>query len=199
MPTSNSFREAESSSIAGLAYHEYPPDYFNGWKRFATSPLNASGFFAVAYKKGDDIIIAYRGTNSLVGDISADLSFVSGTWHQQFSDAAKFTNDIKKNNSGSTVYVTGHSLGGGIGQLMSKMFNLSGITFEAVGAKSVSLTREFYENAKFYNQNPDRNNTATLVNYSANVSFISDDTDDLFYSSQFNPTDHQTQELYYLN
>ena len=173
MPTSNSFREAEISSIAGLAYHEYPPDYYNGWKRIAAVTLNSSGFSAVAYKKGDDIIIAYRGTDGLVGDISADLSFVSGTWHQQFSDAAKFTNDIKNSNKNSNIFVTGHSLGGGIGQLMSKMFDLPGITFEAVGAKSVSLTREFYENAKFFNQDPDRNNTATVVNYRIEGSVVS--------------------------
>ncbi len=173
MPTSNSFREAESSSIASLAYHKNPPDYYNGWKRIAAVTVSSSGFSAVAYKKGDDIIIAYRGTDGLVGDVSADLSFVSGTWHQQFSDAAKFTNDIKNNNRNSNIFVTGHSLGGGIGQLMSKMFNLPGITFEAVGAKSVSLTREFYENAKFYNQNPDRNNTATVVNYRVEGSLVS--------------------------
>jgi hypothetical protein len=149
-------RNAQLSTLSNLAYKENPPDSTNGWTRMTIAPNTASGFSAVAYRNSNgEVAIAFRGTDSLK-DMVTNGAFVSNGWRQQFSDAADFVNKVKlemrdQGISGSPI-VTGHSLGGGIAQVMGKMFGLNGAAFDAPGAAGVTQSAGFSQTAAQYGQ-----------------------------------------------
>jgi hypothetical protein len=84
-----------------------------GWKVVDHASSFISGFAATAYKNGDNIVIAFRGTEvpdlrDWVVDVSA---FVLG-WALQDEDAKSFAERVATKYQGKTFYVAGHSLGG---------------------------------------------------------------------------------------
>lgn len=85
-----------------------------------------------------------------MSDLKADKTFVVGGWSQQFTDAAKFTADVKalttsgdERYQGAKLITTGHSLVDGIAQIMSKMFSLDGTGFDGPGASRPVLDNQF--------------------------------------------------------
>ena len=84
-----------------------------------------SGYYAAAFLniKTNDIIIANRGTetegweNKKRDLIAADTGFVFGEMRKQFADGIKYYNHITANYKAKNIYLTGHSLGGGIAAL----------------------------------------------------------------------------------
>lgn len=82
-------------------------------------------FFARAYRRfSGDVVIAYRGTASLIKDAKADL-LLFGKWQSSYVDAAlKFYDTIFDLSKDNSLYqhppaVTGHSLGGYLAQVVS--------------------------------------------------------------------------------
>ena len=65
-------------------------------------------------------------------------------WDQQFTQGLEFADEIIKKYGGKyAISVTGHSLGGSIAQVVSKMHNLPGVTFDPGGAKNLVDSAEF--------------------------------------------------------
>lgn len=101
------------------------------------------------------VVVSYRGSDNLLsGDAAADAAFGTGSWNQQFTDAAAFTASVKSDKSvaplltttgGYTLLTAGHSLGGGIAQLMGKMFGVDGASYDAPGANAVANSAEFLQ------------------------------------------------------
>lgn len=153
--TTNINRDAQLSTIANAAYLEQPPQTISvggvNWERVKVSDATTSGFYGVAYRnpQTNEIAVAYRGTDGK-SDLKADTTFANGGWNQQFTDAAKFTADVKalttggdERYQGAKMLTTGHSLGDGIAQIMGKMFSLDGTGFEGPGANSVVQNAQF--------------------------------------------------------
>jgi Ca2+-binding RTX toxin-like protein len=94
------------------------------------------GFEATAYRNGDEIVIAFAGTEftDLTGDWLADITMGVGlaSIHPQLMAAALFYETIKNNPScqGATITFTGHSLGGGLAALMGVFFDEQAVTFD---------------------------------------------------------------------
>jgi hypothetical protein len=170
-------RNAQLSTLSNLAYKENPPDSTNGWTRMTIAPNTASGFSAVAYRNSNgEVAIAFRGTDSLK-DMVTNGAFVSNGWRQQFSDAADFVNKVKlemrdQGISGAPI-VTGHSLGGGIAQVMGKMFGLNGAAFDAPGAAGVTQSAGFAQTAAQYGQSTGNQIGGDFTNYNSQGSLIS--------------------------
>jgi hypothetical protein len=128
MTTANLARNAQLSTFSNLAYSDTSPAKFNGWEKLDVNANTANGFFAVAYinPTTNEVVIAYRGTDGLKGYLNADSTFITGSWHPQFSDAAKFTNDVKQavmtvfKIQNPTFKITGHFIGSAIAQVMGK-------------------------------------------------------------------------------
>ncbi|TAN82305.1 MAG: DUF2974 domain-containing protein, partial [Gallionella sp.] len=172
--TTNLTFNAQLSTFSNLSYSDAPPANFNGWTLLDVSPPNPDGFYAVAYQNSaGQVAIAYRGTDGLKGDLAADGSFVAGSWHPQFFDAAAFTNRFIEIYGKDNVLVTGHSLGGGIAQVMARMFGLDGATFDAPGANGVTQSDGFAQAAALYGQPTGNQDAAAFMNYTSQGSAIS--------------------------
>lgn len=93
--------------------------------------LLASGLSINAYKKGDEIVIAVKGTDFLLGsnnlqtakDLITDVGLGAGLPSSQLFQAALFYQKIKEKYGGENVTFTGHSLGAGLASILSVWFN----------------------------------------------------------------------------
>nr|WP_199045116.1 XVIPCD domain-containing protein [Dyella sp. ASV24] len=114
-----------------------------------TNPI--TGYQGTAYQRLDDhhqptgdIVIAHRGTESILDD-AVDAGMVLTGINSQIPDAEKFTQRVlnkakqfAENNhlpfDSANITVTGHSLGGTLAEYTAHKFHLHGETFNAYGA-----------------------------------------------------------------
>ena len=125
--------------------------------------LQYKQFYAAAFEKDDEIVIAYRGTDGDNGEYDSHKDFktlfgllnlgdndfvlehyltngrlIAGIPGIQFKLAVDFYKDIKKHykKKSPTISVTGHSLGGGLAQYVSVMEGVKrGVAWNGVGIK----------------------------------------------------------------
>lgn len=84
-----------------------------------------TGFFARAYKNNEtnEIVIAFRGVDNLVGDAGAIADILFDRASGQFAAAEQFFKSVQELNPAATIALTGHSLGGVLAQyVMAKDF-----------------------------------------------------------------------------
>jgi len=129
---------AELIEYARMATHVYKvanienqisvPD---GWSSIDWQPDQFwnMGFSAGAFQKGDEIVIAYTGTND-AGDM-LNWSIGMGSPASQIVEAVNYYLEIKAAHPEATkITFTGHSLGGGLASLMAVFFDLKATTFD---------------------------------------------------------------------
>jgi Lipase (class 3) len=131
--------EIDCALMAGASYLSNRPDVNKfpvpeGWGTIGDSHFSdtSSGFEAVSFKSGDEIVISFAGTNSkdFFGDVAADVALGSGYWSTQLLQAAEYYMEIKKENPYAKITFTGHSLGGGLASLMGVFFDETAVTFD---------------------------------------------------------------------
>ena len=109
----------------------------NGYKPVEKLEDAQTGLRVVTYKKNNDIIVAYCGTND-VKDFVSDAQMAMNEVPEQFEKANQYYLNTVEKNPNASVMVTGHSLGGSLAQLVaSKNRTTSAITFNAFGIKSI--------------------------------------------------------------
>lgn len=116
------------------AYYDTPKDIEEGVQHFSVGmssdamsmELHNSGFFATYYTVGSEIVIAFRGSNSPIGDM-ADWA-TNAAWSPytqdppyQLLDAWNYYQLVKADNPNATISFTGHSLGGGLAGAMAAL------------------------------------------------------------------------------
>jgi len=115
-----------------------------GWKRIDGSYDNVSGFLAATYqnKQSKEIVIAFAATNvKEIADIATDaLSFI--TTPAQYKQALDYASKIVAK-YGTSVKVTGHSLGGGLAQYAAASLGLEAYTFNAVGIFPLTMLKMY--------------------------------------------------------
>lgn len=77
-----------------------------------------SGYKYAVYQNGNNIILAYAGTDS-AGDLcGSDRQMAFDKIPSQYQEALNTYLDLKANNPNANITVTGHSLGGSLAQLV---------------------------------------------------------------------------------
>ena len=132
--------DAKSVSALGL-----DPTMFND--------NDGSGFYAAMYKKGDQYVVAYRGTEGKFNDIAEDGLQGVGISSKQYDKSVKLAEAIKRNpnfNSSNTT-ITGHSLGGGLAAIGGGVTNFPTYTYNAAGVHNSTLKRNQLERKSMNN------------------------------------------------
>ena len=95
------------------------------------------GFAAIAYKNKttNEIIIAYRGTDSMGDIVISDVQIALKDVPQQASKAVKFYERVKEMYPDSEISLTGHSLGGSLAHYVSAAKGVTSVTFNAPAVK----------------------------------------------------------------
>jgi len=96
-------------------------------------------------KDSKEIVISAAGSNDKIDWTRVNPSFVTGKLHAQFKDAITYANEIRNNPeyAGYKISTSGHSLGGGIAQLLSKTFGFTGISTDAPGAARIADSQDY--------------------------------------------------------
>lgn len=173
MQTISSESLAQFSTLSNIAYSSNIPKSLFGWNLVKEFSQNfESGLSISTFKSGDDIVVSFRGTDG-INDLGTDSSFVTGRWSSQFEDAAAFFDGIRKQFPSKRIIVVGHSLGGGIAQLISNMFHVNGVSFDAPGALKITESAGYRAAEAAYASDVDKSQPVTLLNYTSNGSLIS--------------------------
>ena len=127
--------DLEYALIAGVAYrstrgeiNRFPvPDL---WLEIPLSHVSMpSGFEAVSFRRGAEIVISFAGTGQL-NDWPANFGLATGLGSDQLRQAALYYCQVKAANPNAQISFTGHSLGGGLASLLGVFFNERAVTFD---------------------------------------------------------------------
>lgn len=145
--------------LAIESYDDAPKDIGDFSKR-TTTPLDIpSGYFGVAYQDAQgNVYIAHRGTEDIAPDVVPnDLQF-GYTVPDQFNDAYTFTKEIALEFGVSMDQIThiGHSLGGGLGNLMSQATGADAWSYNA--PRTSQLETALQERVAFLEEESDPSN-----------------------------------------
>jgi Ca2+-binding RTX toxin-like protein len=147
--------DIEYALMAGRVYQStrgqinWLPDLQSqGWVEFFHQQ-EPSGFEAVSFQRGTDIVISYAGTGSGV-DWWANAGGFFGVTSDQLRQAADYYLQIKAANPGATISFTGHSLGGGLASLMAVFFDETAVTFDQAPFRSSAITSSVAASLKGY-------------------------------------------------
>lgn len=89
---------------------------------------------AYADRSGGEVVIAFQGTKlSKGGDVVADLQILVGMLPQYCSAANRLLESTQTAYPGLRVTLVGHSLGGGLAQVLGQWAGLPFVTFNAPG------------------------------------------------------------------
>ena len=120
--------------------------------KYKFEDMEDDGFYAVAFMKENDIVIAYRGTEpDKIEDLIADLyiGFLNRN-HSQLVSAYLFVEYIKELYPNKNIHLTGHSLGGCLAQYAFVCTNKKypTVTWNALGLgkHKYKITDGFLEN-----------------------------------------------------
>ncbi|MCC6966919.1 MAG: hypothetical protein IT391_11655 [Nitrospira sp.] len=95
-----------------------------------------SGFEAISFVKGTEIVISYAGTNPNDGilplgpDNQPNIGLATRIGSAQLQQAAEYYLQVKAANPTANITFTGYSLGGGLAALMGVFFGKQAVTFD---------------------------------------------------------------------
>lgn len=131
--------DIEYALMAGRGYQStrqlinWLPDLLSfGWIEKLHEVRNDSGFEAVSFQKGNEIVISYAGTDpGALNDWLTNGGLATGLGAAQLRQAAAYYLQIKASApAGTSMSFTGHSLSGGLASLMAVFFNEKAVTFD---------------------------------------------------------------------
>jgi hypothetical protein len=134
----------------------------DNWEVYAISGNTGynDGYYGVAFRntQTDEVVVSFRGTDG-PRDVTPDLQIAFGqNLPNQYSNAQSFYDEVlqqaEEDNYG-VPSITGHSLGGGLAQLVGAVTGATTYTFNAPGVKSLldnlGLPQGDYNNINNYN------------------------------------------------
>ncbi len=131
--------------LARMSESTYPSDRVNVIDDFKSERdvVGPDGFSAQVFRKGNQIVLAIRGTlqdgsKIELANSSSNTSFLSDiattTLKSEVSQAASLLARLKEQCQSCEIYLTGHSLGGAVAQILGQKTGLPTNAFNAPGA-----------------------------------------------------------------
>lgn len=141
------------AEFAMLSYQDNIIGSFqNGWNHLRKHNNDKSGFYAHAFINNDlkMIGIVFRGTDDMSSDwVFSNSCFYFACTPSQYTDALEFYSTVYKECGKDFQYiVSGHSLGGGLAQLISIEKEIEAIVFDSPGA--LNPARQLFPDSKIY-------------------------------------------------
>lgn len=122
----------ELKELCIYSYHADRMSLPEGYEMIGYVPNSNDGFSAYVVKKGDDVVIVFRGTDSR-RDGFEDVKMVNPfkLHTEQFNDGQRLYDTIKNSEKfkNCRIILTGHSLGGSISQLIGSLNDVDTVTF----------------------------------------------------------------------
>jgi hypothetical protein len=178
-----------SISLASFAKGTYDKNLYNGrisyrtdgWKIAHTHKGGnwtlATDFWYQIYEKGDNVIIAFRGTPAPLKDTNGKFIFTTtGNWKETLELIGLFGNKVgthpQDNNvrkevdngkifgyleAGKRIYITGHSLGGHLAMICYKQILYNGYGYLVDGVETFNAVGISNGDAVFINKNGNYN------------------------------------------
>jgi len=135
---------------ANQYYCDPPGHMVDDWtvQKWETGTLFGDGFQGGIWQNDTDVIVGCCGTNpkqlgKLASDLSADLKIGLRILPNQCSSARAMLKEAKKIANGRRVSITGHSLGGGLSQVIGLWEEVPFVTFNAPAMKHVIAAAHF--------------------------------------------------------
>lgn len=156
-----------------------------GWSIIKTESLS-SGFAATAFKnESGEIVVAYRGTDEFKDLTGPDLDIALQNTPGQLEAAKDFLNRIQSDpdNQGSTVTLTGHSLGGALAQLVAALKGNIAYTYNAPGVNLI--LQDLPENP---NPGADPSTFTNINNFNMRLDLVHARGDQLGMAYNYEPT-----------
>lgn len=124
-------------------YYETPPGHMvDGWhvQHWETGGFFGNGFQGGIWQSDSDVVIGCCGTNTkqkgkFLQDIYADIKIGLGIVPNQVKSATKMVRNARQIAHGRRLYIVGHSLGGGLAQVVGARQNIPFVTFNAPAMK----------------------------------------------------------------
>lgn len=166
---------------------------------------NNTGFVAITFKKGDNVIISYCGSQGMElqvdwwnGDVAigvdwnTDLQFAFwNTLSKQFDLATNYYKNTIKKYPNANITFTGHSLGGALATYESILTGKKAYTFDSAGGYIIDLAYMYdIENIRNF-IGIDKNN---FINYTDKTGYTIADAIQHTYQEAYNIVEYDTGE-----
>ena len=128
--------------LSNLAYTKFekgkpvnPPE---GWEVIDKISDKKTGYQGIALRSATgEVVIAHRGTEDWKDLLIADRQMAFGEIPSQYQVAEKFSEDIRSLFPEEDIHHTGHSLGGGLAQMVAYKEKSSSTAFEPLGTSQL--------------------------------------------------------------
>ena len=130
-----------------------------GWTVLSTSGVDAPGYFGVAYRNDatGEIVISNRGSQADISDWQNNASAFFGRVLTQFTAAKAFAEQVISAAPAAPITFTGHSLGGGLADMLAVHFANSSIpnatravAFDSIGVRDSLASLGAYDMSRDY-------------------------------------------------
>ena len=102
-----------------------------------SDPDDKTGFAAVALRHGDEIIVAFRGTDDIIDYGNDSTMWLLRKLPDQAYNALVFYDKIKKKYPQTEILLTGHSLGGSLAQIVGAWRKVKACAFNPYGTRNI--------------------------------------------------------------
>lgn len=145
------YKKHEDLKQLSISTYRGEKNTLENWEEVKTINNYSTGFRAKIYKNGSDIVIAYCGSDSPLDFAGSDADMLNKYIPVQTDNARRIYREIKTAYPNCDIYLTGHSLGGSLAQIVGSETGAETVTFSAYGTANLhGINNKYSENITNY-------------------------------------------------